>query len=113
MYEPVYNEPLTYTHHGMQLSSGLTVRLDTPEQRLCCAMLTDAMALMHGTRQTDSLLEAKRTSAWFESDRTGPCSLIWVCHNLGLDPEAVRNAVLTGRSSRTKLRLPICASHLA
>jgi hypothetical protein len=37
----------------------------------------------------------RRTRAWFSSFNDSPGSFIWICHVLSLDPDAVRQRVLT------------------
>lgn len=60
-----------------------------PEQNLWMSVLTLAMQDLSGP---DHL--AKPARAWFCSKVTTPGSLIWVCDQLGLDPNAVRQRIL-------------------
>ena len=63
--------------------------MNEPEQNLWMAVLTLAMQDLSGP---DHL--AKPARAWFSSRNTSLGSLIWVCDQLGLDPNAVRQKVL-------------------
>lgn len=71
-----------------------------PEQNLWMSVLTLAMQDLSGP---DHL--AKPARAWFCSKVTTPGSLIWVCDQLGLDPNAVRQRILRrlpGEASRQR-----------
>jgi hypothetical protein len=63
--------------------------MNEPEQNLWMAVLTLAMQDLSGP---DHL--AKPARAWFSSRNTSLGSLIWVCDQLGLDPNAVRQKIL-------------------
>ena len=89
------------------LSGGHTV--SEPERKLLVAVLTDAIVryrlrgmLTDGARRSQ-LGEAAR---WILSDdRRWPYSFVNVCDALGLDPSAVRRAVIGGCSTlATRLR---------
>jgi hypothetical protein len=60
-----------------------------PEQTLWMSVLTLAMQDLSGPP-----LHAKPARAWFLSRNTSLGSLIWICDQLGLDPNAVRQRVL-------------------
>jgi hypothetical protein len=60
-----------------------------PEQTLWMSVLTLAMQDLSGPP-----LHAKPARAWFLSRSTSLGSLIWICDQLGLDPNAVRQKVL-------------------
>jgi hypothetical protein len=60
-----------------------------PEQTLWTSVLTLAMQDLSGP---DHL--AKPARAWFGSRNTSLGSLIWICDQLGLDPNAVRQKML-------------------
>jgi hypothetical protein len=63
-----------------------------PEQSLWMSVLTLAMQDLSGP---DHL--AKPARAWLASRNTSLGSLIWICDQLGLDPDAVRQKVLRRR----------------
>lgn len=63
-----------------------------PEQTLWMSVLTLAMQDLCGP---DHL--AKPARAWMASRNTSLGSLIWICDQLGLDPDAVRQKVLRRR----------------
>lgn len=63
-----------------------------PEQTLWMSVLTLAMQDLSGP---DHL--AKPARAWMASRNTSLGSLIWICDQLGLDPDAVRQKVLRRR----------------
>jgi hypothetical protein len=64
-----------------------------PEQSLWMSVLTLAMQDLAGA---DHL--AKPARAWLVSRNTSLGSLIWICDQLGLDPDAVRQKVLRRRA---------------
>lgn len=70
-----------------------------PEQNLWSSVLTLAMQDLSGA---DHL--AKPARAWFVSRNTSLGSLIWICDQLGLDPDAVRQKVLRRRLAQTALQ---------
>ena len=70
-----------------------------PEQTLWTSVLTLAMQDITGP---DHL--AKPARAWFSSRNTSLGSLIWICDQLGLDPNAVRQKVLRRRASELSVR---------
>jgi hypothetical protein len=63
--------------------------MNEPEQNLWMSVLTLAMQDLSGP---DHL--AKPARAWFSSKNTTCGSLIWICDQLGLDPNAVRQRIL-------------------
>ena len=70
-----------------------------PEQTLWTSVLSLAMQDLSGP---DHL--AKPARAWLVSRNTSLGSLIWICDQLGLDPDAVRQNVLRRRASEISLR---------
>ena len=70
-----------------------------PEQTLWASVLTLAMQDLSGP---DHL--AKPARAWFSSRNTSLGSLIWICDQLGLDPNAVRQKMLRRRASEISAR---------
>lgn len=70
-----------------------------PEQTLWSSVLTLAMQDLSGP---DHL--AKPARAWFASKNTSLGSLIWICDQLGLDPNAVRQKLLRRRAADISIR---------
>lgn len=70
-----------------------------PEQTLWTSVLSLAMQDLSGP---DHL--SKPARAWLVSRNTALGSLIWICDQLGLDPDAVRQNVLRRRVSEASLR---------
>jgi hypothetical protein len=70
-----------------------------PEQTLWTSVLTLAMQDITGPDHI-----AKPARAWFSSRNTSLGSLIWICDQLGLDPNAVRQKVLRRRASELSVR---------
>ena len=68
--------------------------MNEPEQTLWMSVLSLAMQDLSGP---DHL--AKPARAWFSSKNTALGSLIWICDQLGLDPNAVRQKVLRRRAA--------------
>jgi len=64
-----------------------------PEQTLWSSVLTQAIQDLSGSN-----FVAKRARAWLTSRSTALGSLIWICDQLGLDPDAVRQNVLRRRA---------------
>ena len=73
--------------------------MNEPEQNLWTSVLTLAMQDLSGP---DHL--AKPARAWFSSKNTDLGSLIWICDQLGLDPNAVRQKILRRRAEELSLR---------
>lgn len=73
--------------------------MNEPEQNLWMSVLTLAMQDLSGP---DHL--ARPARAWFCSKVTTPGSLIWVCDQLGLDPNAVRQRILRRQAAESSLR---------
>jgi len=63
-----------------------------PEQTLWSSVLMQAIQDLSGPD-----FVAKSARAWLTSRSTSPGSLIWICDQLGLDPDAVRQNVLRRR----------------
>jgi hypothetical protein len=70
-----------------------------PEQTLWSSVLTLAMQDLSGP---DHL--AKPARAWFCSKNTSLGSLIWICDQLSLDPNAVRQKVLRRKAAELSTR---------
>ena len=73
--------------------------MNEPEQTLWMSVLSLAMQDLSGP---DHL--AKPARAWFSSKNTALGSLIWVCDQLGLDPNAVRQKVLRRRAAEISMQ---------
>jgi hypothetical protein len=69
--------------------------MNEPEQSLWMSVLTLAMQDLSGP---DHL--ARPARAWFSSKNTDLGSLIWICDQLGLDPNAVRQKILRQRPAQ-------------
>ena len=69
-----------------------------PEKTLWMSVLTLAMQDLSGPD-----LFAKPARAWFCSRDRSLGSLIWICDQVGLDPDAVRQKVLRRRISEASL----------
>lgn len=79
----------------------------TPEQRLCHAILTDAVEVLR--LRTAAVLDVKQrvlvmdTLTWLRAtDYEWPFSFVNLCDALGLDVDATRAALLAGRAQRLK-----------
>lgn len=73
--------------------------MNEPEQSLWMSVLTLAMQDLFGP---DHL--AKPARAWFASKNTALGSLIWICDQLSLDPDAVRQKILRRRAAELASR---------
>jgi hypothetical protein len=72
--------------------------MNEPEQTLWGSVLALAMQDLSGP---DHL--AKPARAWFASKNTSLGSLIWICDQLGLDANAVRQKVLRRRAAEISI----------
>ena len=73
--------------------------MNEPEQTLWMSVLTLAMQDLAGP---DHL--ARPARAWFSSKNTALGSLIWICDQLGLEPNAVRQKILRSRAAQSPAR---------
>src|SRR5215813_11142699 len=75
----------------------------TPEQRLCAALLEDAIATLRVRAiRTVQKWQTPRTEvlAWLcDTDQDWPFSFVNVCRWLDLEPDATRHAILDGKVS--------------
>jgi hypothetical protein len=67
------------------------VELTDPERKLWANVLLQAVTDLNGRD-----LVARSARAWFRSNENSVGSLIWICHQMSLDPDAVRRRVLSG-----------------
>jgi hypothetical protein len=73
--------------------------MNEPEQTLWMSVLTLAMQDLSGP---DHL--AKPARAWFCSKNNALGSLIWICDQVGLNPDAVRQRLLRRRAAEISLK---------
>jgi len=87
---------------------------DTAEHAMLRAMMYDVVCGIErartlppvnmNTRDNACALRVRRVEladvaedlAWVKSDSVAPFSFVWVCHQLGLEPEPVRERILAG-----------------
>jgi hypothetical protein len=72
-------------------------RLTEPERKLWAYVLLQAITDLNGRD-----FAARSARAWFSSKDDSIGSLNWICHNLSLDPDAVRHSVLRKKAAELR-----------